>query len=329
MRLAVIGIGAVGGVVGGFLARAKRDVVLIARGQQRAAIAEAGLRIETPGEAFVVQPRVVESPAQVDWRDGDAALLTVKTQDAHAALQALVAAAPRVPVVCLTNGVETERLALRYAPAVYAACVMLPATYLQPGVIQAWGSLAPAVIDIGRYPEGRDDVAEAIARELVAGGLTSEVRADIMRWKRGKLLWNVANAIEALCGRAARYGELAERVRGEAVACFEAAGLAYATGAELDARSAPVRPRAIEGAARAGGSTWQSLARGARTLETDYLNGEIALLGRLHGVATPLNALLQRLASEAARKGAGPGSMSVAELEALARAASAGHGSAV
>ena len=36
-------------------------------------------------------------------------------------------------------------------------------------------------------------------------------------------------------------------------------------------------------------ATWQSLARGHGALETDYLNGEIALLGRLHGVATPVN----------------------------------------
>ena len=36
--------------------------------------------------------------------------------------------------------------------------------------------------------------------------------------------------------------------------------------------------------ARGGGSTWQSLRRGTGSLETDFLNGEIALLARLHGV---------------------------------------------
>jgi 2-dehydropantoate 2-reductase len=320
MRLVVIGIGAVGGVIGGFLARAKRDVVLVARGAQLAAIGEAGLRVETPRETFVVHPAVVDSPARVDWRDDDVAVLTVKTQDAQAALHDLVAVSPRVPIACATNGVESERLALRLTDAVYAVCVLLPSTYLAPGVVQAWGSRAPAVLDIGRYPEGRDGVAEAIARELVAGGLISEVRGDVMRWKRGKMLWNVTNALEALCGRAARYGELAERAQREAMACFDAAGLPYVTTAELEARSAAVRPQPIAGTARAGGSTWQSLARGARSLETDYLNGEIALLGRLRGVPTPLNALLQRLSAEAARRGAAPGSMSVAEIEVLATA---------
>lgn len=43
--------------------------------------------------------------------------------------------------------------------------------------------------------------------------------------------------------------------------------------------------------------------------ESDYLNGEVVLLGRLHGVPTPVNALLQRLANELARTGAPPGSV--------------------
>jgi 2-dehydropantoate 2-reductase len=67
---------------------------------------------------------------------------------------------------------------------------------------------------------------------------------------------------------------------------------------------------------RKGGSTWQSLARGKRVVEADYLNGEIVLLGRLHGVPTPINAGLQALANRMAREGLPPGSMSAAEVEA-------------
>jgi 2-dehydropantoate 2-reductase len=40
-------------------------------------------------------------------------------------------------------------------------------------------------------------------------------------------------------------------------------------------------------------STWQSLARGA-SHEVDFLNGEVVLLGRLHGVATPFNQAIQQ-----------------------------------
>jgi 2-dehydropantoate 2-reductase len=70
----------------------------------------------------------------------------------------------------------------------------------------------------------------------------------------------------------------------------------------------------IDGERRGGGSTWQSLARGVADVETDLLNGEIALLGRLHGVATPVNATLQRLTADAARRRLPPGSVTEDEV---------------
>ena len=70
-----------------------------------------------------------------------------------------------------------------------------------------------------------------------------------------------------------------------------------------------------------GGSSWQSLARGTGSIEAEFLNGEIVLLGALHGVATPVNALLQRLALQAADEGAAPGTWGMEELgEAAGRA---------
>jgi 2-dehydropantoate 2-reductase len=316
MRLVIIGIGAIGGVVGGFVARAGGDVVLVARGAQLDAIRDGGLRIDTPGERFTVRPPVAGAVAEVDWRAGDVALIAVKTQDAEPVLRALAAVAPDVPVVCLTNGIETERLALRWIEEVVAGCVMLPATYLEPGVVQAWAMPGPGAIDLGRYPDGGGRVATELARVLTAAGFDCVVRDDIQRWKRGKLLSNLGNGAEALCGRGARQTQLVERARREAVACFAAAGLSYVADDEYAARNLTTHSRPIGELTRAGGSTWQSLVRGG-SLETDYLNGEIALLGRLHGIATPVNTMLQRVASEAARRGASPGSMTIAELEAL------------
>jgi len=88
--------------------------------------------------------------------------------------------------------------------------------------------------------------------------------------------------------------------------------------AEEDAerRGDLLRMRPIEGERRGGGSSWQSLARGTGTIEADLLNGEIVLLGRLHDVPTPVNALLQQVANELARAKAPPGSLTVADLEA-------------
>ena len=72
----------------------------------------------------------------------------------------------------------------------------------------------------------------------------------------------------------------------------------------------------IDGRRRSGGSTWQSLARGSGSTEADYLNGEIVLIGRLHGVPTPVNEGLQRLARHLVTTHAAPGVMTDDELAA-------------
>jgi 2-dehydropantoate 2-reductase len=96
-----------------------------------------------------------------------------------------------------------------------------------------------------------------------------------------------------------------------------AAGIDCASSAEDKARRGDlIRIRPIAGEPRAGGSSWQSLARGSGRIEADQLNGEIVLLGRLHGVPTPVNELLQGTARHLALIGAPPGSMTEADLEA-------------
>jgi len=72
----------------------------------------------------------------------------------------------------------------------------------------------------------------------------------------------------------------------------------------------------IPGLERQGGSTTQSLRRSTGRVETDYLNGEIAYLGRAQGVPAPLNAALTTLGARLAREGRVPGSMSLDDLHA-------------
>ena len=75
-----------------------------------------------------------------------------------------------------------------------------------------------------------------------------------------------------------------------------------------------------EGDSFVGGSTWQSLVKGAPTLETDFFHGEIVLLGRLHGVPTPTNEFLQHYAMRMLRGEFRPGSVAPDELDAEWRA---------
>jgi ketopantoate reductase len=133
-----------------------------------------------------------------------------------------------------------------------------------------------------------------------------------MRWKRGKLVVNLTNALEALCGADARTHQIAEALRAEGRAVLAAANLSITSSTEADTRT--VRAGQIAGRTRGGGSTWQSLAREATTLESEYLNGEIIALGRLHGVPTPLNTALLREVTRAAATGTQAGSLPIDDL---------------
>jgi 2-dehydropantoate 2-reductase len=105
----------------------------------------------------------------------------------------------------------------------------------------------------------------------------------------------------------------------EGEACLRAAGTEYVSVEEDRARRGDrLHPGDdVSGYPRGGGSSWQSLARGQGTIETDYLNGEIVLLGRLHGVPTPVNGVLQDMANRMARDRVAPGTISPDEVLAL------------
>ncbi|MGR6973453.1 ketopantoate reductase family protein [Streptomyces cynarae] len=330
MRYIIIGAGAVGGAVGARLAEAGHEVVLVARGAQYTALRERGLRFLAPDGEHTHRLPVVDGPSALGELDADDVLvLAVKTQDSEAALDTWGpapvrgggTAAERLPLVCAQNGVESQRLALRRFRHVYGVCVWLPATFVEPGVVSAAGTPLTGILHLGRYPHGIDDTARRIAADLEKARFEAPVVPDVTRWQYAKLLSNLANAVEAVSGPLT--GQEAEslyaRVRAEGEAVLQAAGIPYASGAEQkEVRGDKVRLVPLAGARRGGGSSWQSLTRGTGTIEADYLNGEIVLLGRLHGVPTPLNELLQRLATTFARERRVPGSLPVAELVRLA-----------
>lgn len=337
MRYIIIGAGAVGGAVGGRLAESGHDVVLVARGAQYRALRERGLRLVTPDGTRTHRLPAVDGPRALgELRADDVLVLAVKTQDSVAALEAWgpapVAgggtAAERLPLVCAQNGVESQRLALRRFRRVYGMCVWLPAAFVEPGVVSAAGAPLTGILHLGRFPHGTDDTARAVAADLSGSRFEAPVVPDVTRWQYAKLLANLVNAVEAVSGvvDSEEAVALLGRARAEGEAVLTAAGVPYASVEEQkEARADKIRLVPLDdGPGRGGGSSWQSLDRGTGTIETDYLNGEIALLGRLHGVPTPLNDLLQRLAGDFARERRAPGSMPVAELVRLAEDQRAG-----
>jgi len=293
----VFGAGAIGAVVGGRLSQAGFEVTLIARGVHLQALQANGLRLESPAGTETVDVAAVGHPREIDWGTGQVVLMAVKSQQSLAALNELaVVAPPETPIVCLQNGVANEPAALRMFPNVYGVSVACPTSHLQPGVVQAWSTPVTGLLDVGRYPTGIDQVSEAVAADFRAATFSSYPVQDIRRWKNRKLLTNLGNAIEAVCGPHQRQGPLGEMLLAEGEAVLSAAGLEAATAEEdRDRRADLLQLGKIAGQTRPGGSSWQSLRRATGDIETDYLNGEIVLLGRIHGVATPANELLNDL----------------------------------
>lgn len=309
MRAVVLGAGAVGGVIGGRLHQKGLDVTLIARGDHLAALQRNGLRLIDGFEDVTLPITTVASPAEVDWQPGDIAIVTTKTQDAEAAFDQLRDANPDATVLVATNGVDAERMALRRFADVIGVCVALPGTFLDPGVVIANSSPVSGMLQIGRFPDGPDPAVEALAAQLDGPGLAWKAVDNISQHKYGKLLMNLANVLDAMCSREARESDIAKRASAEARAVFAQIGIE-----PLDNRAGwpegfAFRPT-VHGDKHRGSSTWQSLTKGGR-LEVDFLNGEVVLLGRLHGVPTPVNAMLQQLGTERHE----PRSVSLEELQ--------------
>lgn len=318
MRVIVYGAGAVGGTIGASLHRAGHEVALIARGAHLDAIRERGLRLRAATLDEIVRVPAYGSPTEIAFRDDDIVLLTVKTQDAVAALDDLRAAAgSSIAVVCAQNGVENERLAARRFERVYAMLVQLPASHLQPGEVISEGGPEPGVLDVGRYPDGLDDTIEALATMLRGSGFVADLNPRIMRLKYAKLLHNLGNATALITG--ARGGrDLMNAIRREAEAAYLAAGVDSASVDEYNARVDLCQVVNVPGLVRPGNSTVQSILRGRTSVETDYLNGEIARLSAEHGVPTPVNRTVQDLAAEVATGRRAPGSMTDDAILALA-----------
>jgi len=309
VRFIIYGAGGIGGTIGARLHMAGLPVVLIARGAHYECIAKNGLRFVAPDGSYQL------------------VLLCMKSQHTEPALRDLRAvASDETAVVCAQNGVANERAALRYFTNVYAMVVILPAVHLEPGVVVTHAQGVGGILDVGRYPRGSDDVSATIAAALERAGFSAHSDSAVMRQKHAKLLMNLNNALQAAVGLNVDARDVGRRLRDEALAVYAAAGIDCATAEEVKARRASgPRLAAVEGASRGGGSSWQSLVRGTGDIEADYLNGEIALLGRLHGIATPANAALQRIANELAARRAQPGALTLDEVRA-ACGSGLGHG---
>jgi 2-dehydropantoate 2-reductase len=336
MRYVIIGAGAIGGGLAARLAQGSLEhpPLLIARGDNAKAIATSGMRLRTPDEDVIVAIDIAGSAGEVQLRHDDVLVFATKTQQVERALLEWVdapvlghdgdvigTAGELLPVFMALNGVESERIALRLFARVFAVCVWIPAVHLTAGEFILRIAPRSGAFIVGRYGIAMDDADRAllstVQADWTASSFAVHVADDVMRWKYSKLVGNLGNALQALLGANAESADVAARLRAEATDLYREAGIEWASAEEEAALRGDIfRVRPVPGTPdELGGSSWQSVARGAGSIETDYLNGEIVLLARSRGLSAPLNETVQRLTRHTAVRGAAAGSLTLAELE--------------
>lgn len=295
MKIAVLGAGALGCALGGALAQAGNEVVLINRNRAHVeAIRANGLRLRQPdGERSVVVRAETDCSAL-----GPVDLVVVLVKSFHTA-EAIRAATPLVGadtvVLSLQNGLGHEDI---LADAVGRERVVAGKTYVG-GVMLAPGHIVSGTAGketlIGELDGSISTRVQRIAACFAAAGLATTVSANIMGTVWDKLLINVATgAVSGITGLA--YGPLYRIAEIEATALAavqEAMDVARASAVQLsytDARAAWTK-------AAAGlpedfkTSMLQSLEKGSVT-EIDFINGAVVRWGQRSGVPTPVNATL-------------------------------------
>ncbi|MQY28733.1 ketopantoate reductase family protein [Nocardia aurantia] len=320
-RYVIVGAGAVGACLAVELGDRGHEVLLIARGATLEHLAAQPLSYHTHAGAREVRLPVAAIGDELNLRLGDILVLAVKTQDVAGAAAELAwrdvsdrrggvlgPAAELVPIVTVQNGLDAERAAARWFDTVIGAVFMISAQYARVGEVRVGGypAIGAAIAGVAAGDPGTGAQAlKTFVADLRAANFGIEPVADVRAYKAAKILHSVRNGVEVLAGDRPVKQAVGDALTAEARRVLAAAGIEHRETGDLILDPDQESFSAGSGVQRDRQSTWQSFARGAGGHEADYLNGEIALLARLHGVDAPLNTRLQQLLGRAARRGGG------------------------
>jgi 2-dehydropantoate 2-reductase len=329
MRFIICGAGAIGGVIGGQLAKAGNDVIFIDKDTDHVeALRRNGLQLRGVHGNHAIPVHVVTQASAIDFRADDAIFLAVKSFHSDAACQELRRATPlQLPIFCSQNGVRNEVTAANYFDQVNGVMVLIGSKRLEPGVVVQTGN---GPVGLGTYPEGLSQAAKDVAAALDGTDLPIYTTDQIARHKWNKMLINLNNATMGLTGFAsqeARADPAARRwmaeVYEEGVRVLQAAGIQYEGPPGMgpiedriqelrDLNFDPGVPADDELQGRA--SLWQDLYHQRGEVEADYFNGEIVNLGRQHNIPTPHSSLLVDLIKAMAAARELPGKYNIRQL---------------
>ncbi len=304
MKIAVIGAGAIGNLVAGYLKLKGEDVSLVGRRDAVEAIKERGLQISGVRGDFHLEVNAAEELVF----QPDLAILACKTQDIDSALKDNLALLKEAIILTVQNGVQADHLVAKYIPPknIISSIVMFGATYLEPGKVvhNFEGSWI-----IGRIFEGRPD-EELISVSLVLDqAFPTVISEEIKGMKYLKIFVNANNCLAAILGLSMQEAFADLEVSRISIALWKE-GFQIISKLGIDLVSLPGFP--VENLSKLTalppqeaakifsgimtklsreplyGSILQSIQRG-RASEIDYINGEFISLAERHNFTAPLN----------------------------------------
>lgn len=290
-RIAIVGVGAIGGVTAALLQQAGGHELLLCTRRSMS-----GLSVETPDGLVNVDATFVTDPSEtfdVDW-----VIVATKAYDVAGAAKWLERLCRKgAPVAVLQNGVEHRE---RFAPYV-AIEKILPVMVDCPAERQAPDRIRQRGVMHLKVPDnvlGRDFVG------LFAGTKAdATVVPDFLSVVWRKLCFNSAGVLSALVLQPAGV------VRGEALGevalqiIRECAAVARAEGAQLEEDVADVVLAAQRAAPADSINSMLADRQAGRLVEIDARNGVIVRLGRKHGIATPANSMAVALMEAMIQRG--------------------------
>jgi 2-dehydropantoate 2-reductase len=294
MRIAVIGMGGIGGPYGASLAQAGADVTFVARGAHLAAMQANGLRVEGDrGETHVARAQATDDPAGIGIVDY--VLLCTKLWDvesAGAAIKPVVG--PQTAVIPLQNGVDAhDRLIpILGRDAVMGGTAWVTGSIIAPGVIRQTG--AYQTMTFGELDGTISTRGQRLAELCAAAGFEGVFSPDVMVpiWEKFVMLVPLSgvNSLTRLPLGIYRADPdlwaLCEATLRETIAVGRAEGVALPPDA-LDKGIALLRSMPPHHMTSMG----NDLLRGNR-LELRWFAGKVVELGRKHGVTTPANGFI-------------------------------------
>lgn len=312
-KIAIIGAGAIGSLIGGYMARAGEDVTLIGTPAHMAAIEAKGLNIlGVPGELIVN----VKTAISLEF-EPDLVFISSKTQDVEEICRRNQPLIKNIPVVMIQNGVRSANIAAKYISRknIVSCILLLNARFMEPGKIH-YVNPQPTIIGA---PFGECTESIHIIQNLLGMTAKTQISHNIRGVQWTKLLINsISNSMDGMTGlKLGDYilhkglREIAIRILREAMQVLNEAGVrlenlpsASVSGLKLLSKMPLPIAGAIfkqamirKGDADIISSTLQSIQKSRKT-EIDYLNGEIVRLAEQHELWAPVNTKVVELIHE-------------------------------